>query len=195
MSQESRIFFRSWLSSPQRVGAISPSSDALAELITREITPATGPVIELGPGTGVFTSKLLERGVRAQDLTLIEYGSEFVSVLQLRFPGVRVLWMDASRLAAAKIAEPGSVGAFVSGLPLLTMSARKVIGIMSGAFHYLRPNGVFYQFTYGPRFPVSRKTLDRLGLQATRVGGTIRNLPPATVYRVTRRTVRDGSSA
>jgi phosphatidylethanolamine/phosphatidyl-N-methylethanolamine N-methyltransferase len=187
MSQEYRTFFHSWLLNPQRVGAISPSSDALAELITREITPATGPIIELGPGTGVFTNKLLEKGIRPQDLTLIEYGSEFVSVLQLRFPGVRVLWMDASRLAAAKIAEPGSVGAFISGLPLLTMSVRKVIGIMSGAFHYLRPGGAFYQFTYAPRFPVSGRILDRFGLEATRVGSTIRNLPPATVYRVTRR--------
>jgi phospholipid N-methyltransferase len=180
-------FFRSWLSSPQRVGAIAPSSEALAQLITSEITPASAPIIELGPGTGVFTHKLLQKGIAPQDLTLIEYGSEFVSVLQLRFPGVRVLWMDASKLVAAQIAPEGSVGAVVSGLPLLNMSPRKVVGILSGAFHYLRPNGAFYQFTYGPRSPVPRPLLDRLGLRATRIGRTLHNLPPATVYRVTRR--------
>jgi phospholipid N-methyltransferase len=187
MSRHLGSFFRSWLSNPIRVGAIAPSSAALAELITSEITPASAPVIELGPGTGVFTHKLLQKGIPQQGLILVEYGSEFVSVLQLRFPGVRVLWMDASKLVAGKIAEPGTAGAVVSGLPLLNIPPRKVMAIMSGAFHYLRPNGAFYQFTYGPRFPVPRPILDRLGLRATRIGRTLNNLPPATVYRVTRR--------
>jgi phosphatidylethanolamine/phosphatidyl-N-methylethanolamine N-methyltransferase len=187
MSRHLASFFRSWLSNPIRVGAIAPSSEALAELITSEITPATAPVIELGPGTGVFTRKLLQKGVPPQELILIEYGSEFVSVLQLRFPGVRVLWMDATKLVPARFVHEGSVGAVVSGLPLLNMSPRKVVAIMSGAFHYLRPNGAFYQFTYGPRFPVPRPILDRLGLKAARVGRTLHNLPPATVYRVTKR--------
>jgi phospholipid N-methyltransferase len=187
MSRHFASFFRSWIASPIRVGAIAPSSAALAELITREITPASAPVIELGPGTGVFTQRLLDKGIREQDLILIEYGAEFASLLQARFPRVRVLRMDAARLVAAKIAEPGSVGAVVSGLPLLNMPAKKMIGIVSGAFHYLRPNGAFYQFTYGPRFPVPRVILDRLGLKATRLGRTLHNLPPATVYRLIRR--------
>jgi phospholipid N-methyltransferase len=29
--------------------------------------------------------------------------------------------------------------------------------------------------------------LDRLGLKATRIGGTVRNIPPAAVYRIIRR--------
>ena len=48
-------FFLSWMSAPRRVGAIAPSGAALADLITREITASTGPVLELGPGTGAFT--------------------------------------------------------------------------------------------------------------------------------------------
>jgi phospholipid N-methyltransferase len=187
MSRHLGSFFKSWLSNPIRVGAIAPSSEALAELITQEITPASAPIIELGPGTGVFTRKLLQKGVPPQDLYVIEYGSEFVSVLQLRFPGVRVLWMDAAKLAQSKILPEGSVGAVVSGLPLLNMSPRKVVAILSGAFHYIRPNGAFYQFTYAPRFPVPRPILDRLGLKATKIGRTLHNLPPASVYRVTKR--------
>jgi hypothetical protein len=57
---------------------------------------------------------------------------------------------------------------------------------MSGAFSYLRPGGAFYQFTYGPRCPVPRPILDRLGLQSAYIGGTVRNLPPAAVYRISR---------
>ena len=115
-------FFLSWMSSPRRVGAIAPSGTALADLITREISEKTGPILELGPGTGAFTYKLLKRGVRPQDLTLIEYGSDFMKVLQMRFPGARVLWMDAARLATEPLYVGAPVGAVVSGLPLLNMS-------------------------------------------------------------------------
>lgn len=180
-------FFWSWTSDPLRVAAIAPSGESLARLITREIGPDDGPVLELGAGTGVFTRALLAQGVRENDLTLIEYGSDFMRVLQMRFPQARVLWMDASQLAQYKLFPAADVGAVVSGLPLLSMSPRKVMSILNGAFSYLRPAGAFYQFTYGPRCPVPRPILDRLGLKATRVGGTVRNLPPASVYRITRR--------
>ena len=187
MAHDLISFFTAWMAAPGRVGAIAPSGAALAELITRDISANTGPVLELGPGTGAFTYQLLKRGVRQQDLTLIEYGSDFMRLLQLRFPGARVLWMDAARLASERLYEGAPVGAVVSGLPLLNMSPRKVISIVSGAFSYMRPNGAFYQFTYGMRCPVPRPILDRLGLRATLVDRAILNVPPAAVYRLTRR--------
>ena len=180
-------FFLSWMSSPRRVGAITPSGAALAELITREITEKTGPILELGPGTGAFTYKLLKRGVRPQDLTLIEYGSDFTKLLQMRFPGARVLWMDAARLATERLYDDAPVGAVVSGLPLLNMSTRKVVSILGGAFSYVRPGGAFYQFTYGMSCPIPRPVLDRLGLRATLVDRAFLNVPPAAVYKLTRR--------
>jgi len=187
MSHDFLSFFTAWMAAPGRVGAIAPSGTALAELITKDITVATGPILELGPGTGAFTYQLLKRGVRQQDLTLVEYGSDFMRLLKLRFPGARVMWMDAARLASERLYEGTPVGAVVSGLPLLNMSPRKVISILSGAFSYLRPGGAFYQFTYGMRCPVPRPILDRLGLRATLVDRALLNMPPAAVYRLTRR--------
>jgi phosphatidylethanolamine/phosphatidyl-N-methylethanolamine N-methyltransferase len=160
---------------------------AVAALMTRDINARTGPVIELGPGTGPFTYALLDRGVREQDLTLIEYGSDFLPLLQTRFPKARVLWMDAAWLDKYPLFEEASVGAIISGLGILTMPPRKVIAILTGAFSYLRPDGAFYQITYGPRCPVSDAILDRLDLEATRIGQTLRNVPPASVYRIARR--------
>lgn len=174
-------------SPPRRVGAIAPSGAALADLITQEITGKTGPILELGPGTGAFTYKLLKRGVRPQDLTLIEYGSDFMRLLQMRFPGARVLWMDAARLATERLYDGAPVGAVVSGLPLLNMSTRKVVSILGGAFSYVRPGGAFYQFTYGLSCPIPRPVLDRLGLRATLVDRAFLNMPPAAVYKLTRR--------
>jgi len=180
-------FFRSWISNPLRVAAVAPSGDSLARLMTQEIASADGPIIELGPGTGVFTRALLARGVAETDLTLIEYGPEFVPSLQRRFPQARVLQMDAAKLAHADLFEGEPVGAVVSGLPLLSMSPRKITAILSGTFTYIRPGGAFYQFTYGPRCPVPRPILDRLGLKATHIGHTVRNIPPAAVYKISRR--------
>ncbi|MCP3381761.1 MULTISPECIES: class I SAM-dependent methyltransferase [unclassified Bradyrhizobium] len=179
-------FFRSYISNPRQVSAIAPSGQSLARLMTQEIVPGSGPVIELGPGTGIFTKALVERGVPEHDLLLVEYGSDFIPLLQQRFPGARVLWMDARQLSQhERFMAPAS--AVVSGLPLLSMTPRKVIAILSGAFRHLREEGTLYQFTYGPRCPVPRPILDRLGLKASLVGRTALNIPPASVYRVRRR--------
>ncbi|CAH1655085.1 hypothetical protein CHELA20_11207 [Hyphomicrobiales bacterium] len=79
-------FFQAWLRNPLRVAAMAPSGHALAGLITSEMASATGPVIELGPGTGAFTRALITRGVRQEDLALIEFGSEFAAALSSHHP-------------------------------------------------------------------------------------------------------------
>ncbi|MBE3637278.1 class I SAM-dependent methyltransferase [Mangrovicoccus algicola] len=178
--------FRSWISDPLRVSSVAPSGRRLAELMTREIAPGCGPVIELGPGTGVFTRALIARGIAERDLTLVEFGAEFIPALQARFPAARILQMDAARLdeiAPAFATPPAHV---VSGLPLLSMPQSQRRRILAAAFALLRPEGRLYQFTYGPRPPVAPATLAALGLVAERVGGTLRNLPPASVYRFRR---------
>jgi phospholipid N-methyltransferase len=183
-------FLRAWIADPRGVGALAPSGRALAELITSDVTEATGPVIELGPGTGVFTQALLDRGAREEDLTLVEFGSDFAQLLRARYPEARVLCMDAGRLSQHQLFEGAPVGAVISGLPLLNMGTRKVMAILDGAFSYMQPRGAFYQFTYGPRCPVPRPILERLGLKATLLGRAIRNIPPAAVYRITARPAR-----
>lgn len=183
-------FFRAWLSDPLRVASVVPSGKRLANAITAEISPSTGPVIELGPGTGVFTRALIACGVRQEDLVLIEAGSTFAAALHQRFPRACTLSMDAARLREVELFAGRRAGATVSGLPLLSMSPRKVIAILHGAFGKMRADGAFYQFTYGPRCPVPRVMLDRLGLKATRIGGSLVNLPPAAVYKIRRRPQR-----
>ena len=180
-------FFRSLIADPRRVAAIAPSGPALANAITAEITAVSAPVIELGPGTGVFTRVLLARGVPEDKLALIEYGPDFARMLQSRYPRAHVLRMDATRLRAVELFGGEPVGAVVSGLPLLSLPVNEIFAILDGAFAHMRPDGAFYQFTYGPRCPVRRSILDRLGLKALRIGGALANMPPASVYRIRRR--------
>jgi phospholipid N-methyltransferase len=180
-------FLRAWISNPTRIAAVAPSFPSLAQLITAEITVESAPVVELGPGTGVFTEALLKRGVPEHKLVLVELESAFARLLETRFPQAKVYAADAARVSWPDLVDCPVAGAVVSGLPLLSMPPRKVFAILSGAFDRLRTEGAFYQFTYGPGCPVRRAILDRLGLRATRVGTTFANLPPASVYRIRRR--------
>lgn len=183
-------FLRAWISDPRRVASITPSSSALAALITSEITPQTTPVVELGPGTGVFTKALLARGVPPERLLVVERETKFAAMLEERFPGVGVLAMDATELGRVELFGGEPVKAVISGLPFLSMPARAIMGVLDGCFAHLSADGSFYQFTYGARCPVPRLILERLGLKALRIGRTFSNFPPATVYRFRRRPMR-----
>jgi len=183
-------FFRAWLTDPRRVGAIVPSSAALADAITADLTPATAPVIELGPGTGVFTRSIIARGIPEHRLALIENGDEFVDGLRCQFPESRIHRMDATRLKHVELFDGERAGAVVSGIPLLLLPVKSVFALLEGAFDRLRPEGAFYQFTYGLRSPIPLSVLEHLGLGATRIGGTFANFPPASVFRIRRRPSR-----
>lgn len=180
-------FFLHWLSDPRQVGAVAPSSSALADAITAEIAPESAPVIELGPGSGAITRALIERGIPQHRLALVEQSPRFAGMLERYFPHARVLCVDAAVLASIDVFDGERAGAVVSGLPLRLMPPNKVGAILANAFWRLRPGAAFYQFTYGARSPVPRTVLDRLDLTATLIGRTFANFPPAAVYRIQRR--------
>lgn len=184
---DTAAFLRAWIADPFQVAAVVPSGEALAALITRELGPQCAPVVELGPGTGSFTRAMLDRGLKEEDLFLVEAHADFARMLAIRFPQAKVLCLDATRMPAGLGLDKGvSVGAVVSGLPILAMSAADQLRILARCFGVMRPDASFYQFTYGPTCPVSRAVLDRLGLTAARMGSTFKNLPPASVYRISR---------
>lgn len=186
MPADALTFLRAGLRDPRRVGAVAPSGRALARLITSEIADTSGPVIELGAGTGVFTRALLDRGVPERQLVLIEAHPHFARLLQSRFPAAQVLAMEAGQLCRVDPFEGSTAGSVVSGLPLLSMPRREILRILRGSFRRLRTGGAFYQFTYGPLCPVPGAILRRLGLRAQRIGWVANNLPPASVFRIER---------
>jgi len=179
-------FFGSWLRRPLRVAALAPSGRPLARLITDWIEPGAGPVLELGAGTGAFTAELLAKGVAAKDIHVIEMDDRLAEVLSERFPEVQVTVANATSLSRDAFPTVREFAAAISGLPVLALSAPEQIRILSGVFRRMGPGGALYQFTYGPRCPFSAQVLARLGLRGQRVGGVVRNLPPASVYRISR---------
>jgi phosphatidylethanolamine/phosphatidyl-N-methylethanolamine N-methyltransferase len=185
-ARDALLFFRTWLRDPGGVAAIAPSGRALAALITREIDANTGPVLELGSGTGAFTAALIGRGVAAADLTLIEQNEGFARLLAARYPEARVLAIDAAAVDAAEHDDGRPFGAAVCGLGLLNMRDDVVEAILRAAFARMAPGAALYLFTYGPRCSVKTEILATLGLAAVRTGTAYRNIPPASVYRLTR---------
>ncbi len=184
--RSSGLFFREWMKSPLSIGAIAPSGSDLAAEITQGILAEDEPVIELGPGTGVFTAALLQRGVPAEHIFAVESNSDLAEALSKRFPELRIACDDAEAVAhLMPFDTPAS--AVLCGLPLLSMSPEKVAGILQASFAVLKPEGRFRLFTYGLRCPVKKGILEQLGLDAQRVAFVPKNLPPASVYHLQRK--------
>jgi len=147
-------------------------------------------IIELGAGTGVFTRALLGHGIAGRDLLALELNEALFLHLSRQFPSVQIYRGDARNVVVIAneggFLKHGHADAVISGLGLLAMSRRMQTEILQGTFSVLKQEGRFIQFTYGPKPPVSQEVLTSLGLKVRRAGFALWNLPPATVYVLTR---------
>jgi len=181
--QETSHFLREWLKAPLITASVIPSSERLAHNMVKTLTVDSGTVIELGPGTGVFTRQLLAQGLREEQLVLIELNACFAHKLRLSYPHATVINDAAEAMQRLNL---GQVGAVVSGLPLLSMRDEQISQILHSAFAVLKPQGCFIQFTYGFCCPVKPAILAQQGLTARRKAFVAANLPPASVYHLTK---------
>jgi phospholipid N-methyltransferase len=184
------IFFRQWLKRPLSTAAFSPSSRFLNRRMVRALPPGTRRVIELGAGTGALTRALIDHGIDVHDLLAIEFNSNLYRFLSRRFEGLTVVQGDARGMdhmaEVVSFARKAPVQAVVSGLGLLSMSREAQHSILASAFALMPEDGAFVQFTYGPVTPVAGEVMRRLGLRAQRHGFALCNLPPASVFVLTR---------
>lgn len=175
---EGRFLWR-LLKRPKSIGAVAPSSGALARALALQLPDARGPVLELGPGTGVVTEAILARGLPRHQLTAIEYEPEFARVVEGKFPGVRVIVGDAFDLAhTLGPSSPAVFSAIVSGLPLLNFPQGERARLIEQVFARLAPGAPFIQFSYGMHPPVPPPA----GASVTRTAFVALNIPPARVW-------------
>jgi phospholipid N-methyltransferase len=176
------MFLRELARAPLRTGALAPSSEALAALMVSEIDAQAGVVIELGPGTGRITEALLARGVPEDRVIVVEANPRFARLLQRRFPRILVRSDKAERLVRDPLPRAEEVSAVISGLPLPALGPTVQARILRDWYGTLPRARGFYQFTYAPVSPVTPARLRDWGLESTRLGTVVRNMPPATVY-------------
>ncbi len=172
-------FLRQWAGNPLAIGAITPSGPQLARAMASYLDPErTGPVVELGPGTGVVTQAILERGIAPENLTSIEYCNTFAGLLRTRFPDIKVVQGDAYDLATS-LGDHQPLAGLVSSLPLFTSPSEKRRALILSALDRLVPGAPFIQFSYALVPPVREEA----GLfSLSRSGWIWNNVPPARVW-------------
>ena len=173
-------FLRALIARPKNIGAVVPSSRALGRAIARQLDPLRpGPVLELGPGTGVVTAEILNHGIAPERLTVIEYDAEFAAAIAARFHGLHVIQGDAfdlNRTLGARRAE--SFSGIVSGIPLLNFPVQRRRAYLEALVERLMPQAPLIQFSYGMHAPVVPPD----GFSVVCAALVWANIPPARVW-------------
>ncbi|MER6788450.1 methyltransferase domain-containing protein [Streptomyces sp. NPDC000658] len=180
-----------FLRHPLMTGAVAASSLRLAHAMTEGVgLERARTVVELGPGTGVFTDAVLARLPPRARLVAVELNPVLAARLSAtrRDTRLTVVQGSAAELAAA-VGEP--VDAVVSGLPWTVMPRERRERILDAVTEVLAPGGRFTTFAYlhAARTPPARDFTAELGRRFRRLERSAvvwRNLPPAFVHRATR---------
>ena len=189
MTRTAALFLRQFVHSPRTVGAVLPSSAALAEAMLAPIDFASArTIVEFGPGTGAFTRAIAARLAPGCRYLGIELNSEFARELAAEFP--RLAFSNGSVADLLRIlSEQGidRVDAIVCGLPWATLPISLQGTVFAGIDRALVPGGVFVTFGYLqslilPGAWVLRRQLHRVFAEVGRSPVVWRNVPPAFAY-------------
>jgi len=187
---EKMRFFGAFARHPLMVGALLPSSPALAERVADHCDIRDGDlVVELGPGTGAITRFILPKLNGHNAFFALELDGSSVQAMRERFPRVSV-YHDSAEKLCDYLARHGRERAdcIISALPWGNMGARKRNRILDAVFSGLRPGGVFVSIgcLHASCFPGARGYVSRLRHHFSEVVASPvvwANMPPAFVYR------------
>lgn len=182
-------FLRQFMRNPARTGALAPSSEALADLITASADlPQASVVIEFGPGTGVFTEKILSQLPEGATFFAMELNPDFVAATRARCPGAQV-YHDSATQTRRYLERHGHshCDCIISGLPWAAFGEELQNELLDTIGDILRPGGRFLTFAYlqGLVLPSGMRFRKKLQSRFARVRTTRivwANLPPALVY-------------
>jgi phospholipid N-methyltransferase len=186
--REHVFLFSRFLRSPRTVGAVTASSRALAEAMVDGLDlKRPGHIVELGPGTGVFTAAIAERLGDDTRFLAIDIDAAFVQQIKKRWPSIECVCASAERLdelVDARAMQP--IDHIVSGLPFVSLPPPMTKQILQSVACVLRPGGTFttFQYLHGYALPQAvsfrRAMTHRMGCEPiTRL--VVRNVPPAVV--------------
>ena len=185
--KETLLFAKQIVRRFRTTGAVAPSGKALAKAMAQSVGEvAKGQtILELGPGTGVFTRELLRCFPQAR-IVAVEINDDFAKRISKTLPSVSVVQGCASQLDEhlrhLKI-KPESVAAVVSGLPLLSLPKELGRSILASITSVLRPGRKYVQFTYSER---AWRQFDVPGFHREPRRRVWMNVPPAFVLTFVR---------
>lgn len=183
------LFIKAFLKSPAHVGAIFPSSRALADAMTSfEELPKTKTILELGCGTGAITEAILEKISPSATYIGIELNKNCVEHLSKRFPNNTFQYGSAERIQEyLQQYHLENAEAIISGLPWAVLPEEMQNKIFDAILHNLSADGIFVTFAYSHAkyMPRARRLKHRLEkyFDKVKTSPTIwKNVPPAFFY-------------
>ena len=148
-------FWRQFRQRFETTGAVAPSSRFLARAMTGPMTRRERPgrILEIGPGTGAVTQRIV-RLLRPEDrFDLVELNEAFAGLLRERFatdPSYHAV-ADRSQVHVCPIQDFAATEPYdiiISGLPLNNFPAELVQSIFETYFKLLAPGGTLSYFEY-----------------------------------------------
>lgn len=120
--KESILFFSKFFQNPLQQASIMPSSKFAGRAMIDKIDfSAINSIIELGPGSGVFTNEILKKCLPHAKVILMEIDEKYILILKKKFPqkvfieNISVYRIDEV-IAKHKLEK---VDLIISGLPFL----------------------------------------------------------------------------
>ena len=142
-----RLFLSEIARAPRQMGTVWPSSPALAESMAKWLPAESNhAVLELGPGTGIVTEKLIHSGLSEERLIAIEKSERLAEFLRQRFPRATILHGDALDLAT--LLGNRKVAAVFSSLPLKVFTPLETERLTSQIESVLLPGHNWVQYSY-----------------------------------------------
>jgi phospholipid N-methyltransferase len=179
---EKRSFIKQFWKEKKMVGAMAPSSRFLAQKMLQHIDFKEARVlIELGPGTGVFTDRILEKMHPDAKLLVFELNDNFCNALKKRITDPRAVIIHDSAEKIEEYLEKYALGkadVVISSLPLANFPAALRQSILDASHRSLKNVGKYVQFQYSLQSKKHIKnTFDEVNIDFTPL-----NFPPAFVY-------------
>lgn len=179
---DSKNFRKQFWKDKKMVGAMAPSSKYLAQKMMQNIDFNSAEVIiELGPGTGVFTDEIIEKMSETAHLLVFELNDLFFERLEKRIDHPRVHIIHDSAEHIERYIEQFQLtqaDVVVSSLPLAVFSEELRNLVLNASHRSLKPTGKYIQFQYSLQ---SKKLLKNLYSKVS-IAFTPLNFPPAFVY-------------
>ena len=182
-------YIKQFLRDPKSTGSIAPSNEELSELVTDTARLGEmGTVVELGPGTGVFTEKILEKKNPEALFFAIEINPEFYEATKSRCPSATV-YKDSAENMKKYLERHGkdSCDCIISSLPWAVFDHDTQDKLLHVIWDVLRPGGKMITFSYSVSMmiPNARRFRSILRSKFSNVvkSKTVwSNFPPAFVY-------------
>lgn len=166
----------------QTVGSFFPSTPILANKIVKHIDFSNVKIIvEVGPGTGIFTKKILKKLPKDAQFIAFELNDRFYNKLKKEINDPRfILLNDSAENLQAYLNKIGiqEVDYLVSSIPLSNFKGKKIVTLLHSFRSLIGENGTFIQFQYS----FNQKRLFHNLFQHVIMDFTQFNIPPAFIY-------------